>query len=127
MSWQHSPHLQTLKLFGLIVGISLAAFYLLQSVLIPVIISFTLYALFRPAVDYLVRQDLNHSLSILLVLLDNVVSGRAGQVECHCLGSDSRPLFLGRHSSHQGGNLSESTAATPARTATVLVKTRTKR
>ena len=37
--------------------------------LIPVIVSFTLYALFQPAVVYLVRHDINHSLSILIVLI----------------------------------------------------------
>ena len=41
----------------------------MSSVLIPVIISFTLYALFEPATLYLVRHNINHSLSILIVLL----------------------------------------------------------
>jgi predicted PurR-regulated permease PerM len=69
MSWQQSAHLQTFKLFALIVGLCLASFYLISSVLIPVIISFTLYALFQPAVIYLVRHNINHSLSILIVLV----------------------------------------------------------
>jgi predicted PurR-regulated permease PerM len=69
MTWQQSPHIQTFKLFALVVAICLASFYLISSVLIPVIISFTLYALFQPAVLYLVRHDLNHSLSVLIVLV----------------------------------------------------------
>jgi putative permease len=69
MSWQQSPHIQTFKLFALVVAISLASFYFISSVLIPVTISFTLYALFQPAVFYLVRHNINHSLSILIVLV----------------------------------------------------------
>jgi predicted PurR-regulated permease PerM len=69
MSWRQSPHMQTFRLFALVVGICLAGFYLISSVLIPVIIAFTLYALFQPAVNYLVRHDVNRSLSILLVLV----------------------------------------------------------
>jgi len=69
MSWQHSPHIQTFKLFALVVAVCLASFYLVSSVLIPVIISFTLYALFQPAVIYLVRHNVNRSLSILIVLV----------------------------------------------------------
>jgi len=69
MTWQQSPHIQTFKLFALVVAVCLGSFYLISSVLIPVIISFTLYALFQPAVLYLVRHDLNHALSILIVLV----------------------------------------------------------
>jgi putative permease len=69
MSWQQSPHIQTFKLFSLVVAISLASFYFISSVLMPVVISFTLYALFQPAVFYLVRHNINHSLSILIVLV----------------------------------------------------------
>ncbi len=69
MSWQQSPHIQAFKLFSLVVAISLAGFYFISSVLIPVTISFTLYALFQPAVFYLVRHNINHSLSILIVLM----------------------------------------------------------
>ena len=69
MSWQQSPHIQTFKLFSLVVVICLASFYFISSVLIPVVISFTFYALFQPAVFYLVRHNINHSLSILIVLL----------------------------------------------------------
>ena len=53
MSWQQSPHIQTFRLFALVVAVCLASFYLIASVLVPVIISFTLYALFQPAVNYL--------------------------------------------------------------------------
>jgi putative permease len=69
MSWQQSPHIQTFKLFSLVVAICLASFYFISSVLIPVVISFTFYALFQPAVFYLVRHNINHSLSILIVLV----------------------------------------------------------
>lgn len=64
-----SPHLQTLKLFAVFVAICLASFYLISSVLLPVIISFTLYALFEPATLFLVRHNINHSLAILLILV----------------------------------------------------------
>ncbi len=69
MSWQTSPYIQTFKLFVLFVAACLASFYLVSSVLLPVIISFTLYALFEPATLYLVRHRINHSLSILIVLV----------------------------------------------------------
>ena len=74
MSWQQSPHIRTFKLFALVVAICLATFYFIASVLIPVIISFTLYALFQPAVYYLVRHNVNHSLSILIVLVLLVIT-----------------------------------------------------
>lgn len=41
----------------------------MSPVLIPVVISFTLYALFEPATLFLVRHHINHSISILIVLL----------------------------------------------------------
>ncbi len=69
MDWKSSPHLQTFKLFALFVAVCLASFYLISSVLLPVLISITLYALFEPATLYLVRHKVNHSLSILIVLL----------------------------------------------------------
>lgn len=61
--------LQTFKIFAIIVAVCLAGFYLMSSVLIPLIISFTLYALFEPATLYLVRHNVNRSLAILIVLL----------------------------------------------------------
>ena len=69
MSLNHSPYIQTFKLFTIFVAICLASFYLISSVLLPVIISFTLYALFEPATLFLVRHNFNHSLSILIVLV----------------------------------------------------------
>ncbi len=69
MTLQQNPYLQTLKLLAIVIAVCLASFYLISSVLIPVIISFTLYALFQPAVTYLVRHDVNHSLSIVIVLV----------------------------------------------------------
>ena len=74
MSWQQSPHIQTFKLFALVVAICLASFYFISSVLIPVIISFTFYALIQPAVFYLARHNVNHSLSILIVLVVMVIT-----------------------------------------------------
>ena len=64
-----SAYVQTFKIFVGIVLVSLACIYLLSSILIPFIISLTLYALFEPATLYLVRHNINHSLSILIVLL----------------------------------------------------------
>ena len=64
-----SANFQTMKIFVLVIAVILGSFYLMSSVLIPVIISFTLYALFEPATLYLVRHNFNHSLSILIVLL----------------------------------------------------------
>ncbi len=69
MTLQSSPYIQTFKLFAIFIAICLASFYLISSVLLPVIISFTLYALFEPATLYLVRHNINHSLSILIVLV----------------------------------------------------------
>ena len=69
MTWHQSPHIRTFKLFAIVVAVCLASFYLFSSVLVPVIISFTLYALFEPATLFLVRQDINRSLSILIVLV----------------------------------------------------------
>ncbi len=64
-----SPYIQTLRVFLLIVAVTLASFYLLSPVLLPIIIAFTLYALFEPAVLYLVRQNVNRSMAILTVLV----------------------------------------------------------
>ena len=64
-----SAYVQTFKIFVGIVLVSLACIYLLSSILIPIIISFTLYALFEPATLHLVRHNINHSLSILIVLV----------------------------------------------------------
>lgn len=64
-----SANFQTIKIFAFVFAIILGSFYLMSSVLIPVIISFTLYALFEPSTLFLVRHNINHSLSILIVLL----------------------------------------------------------
>lgn len=64
-----SASIQTFKTFAVVVVLGLAAMYLLSPVLIPIIISFTLYALFEPATIYLVRHNINHSLSILIMLV----------------------------------------------------------
>lgn len=64
-----SANIQTFKAFAAIIAIGLASIYMISSVLIPVVISLTLYALFEPATIYLVRHNVNHSLSILIVLV----------------------------------------------------------
>lgn len=64
-----SANIQTFKVFAAIIAIFLASIYLISSVLIPIVISLTLYALFEPATIYLVRHNVNHSLSILIVLV----------------------------------------------------------
>jgi putative permease len=64
-----NAYAQTLRIFICVIAVVLAGFYLLSSVLIPVVISFTLYAIFEPATLYLVRHNVNHSLAILIVLV----------------------------------------------------------
>ena len=68
-----NAYTQTFKIFTCMIAIVLAGFYLLSSVLIPIIISFTLYAIFEPATLYLVRHHVNHSLAIVIVLVFLVV------------------------------------------------------
>lgn len=64
-----SAYLQTFKILVLLIGIILGSFYLLSSILLPVIISFTLYALLQPFTNYLVRKNVNHSLAIIIILI----------------------------------------------------------
>ncbi len=64
-----TAYFQTFRIFVFLVGMILASFYLLSSVLLPVIISFTLYALIEPFSNYLVRKNINHSLSIISILI----------------------------------------------------------
>lgn len=73
MTWHQSPNIQTLKLFGVFVGVCLASFLLIESVLLPVIISFVLYALLKPATLFLERHHVNRSLAILIVLIFLVI------------------------------------------------------
>ena len=68
MAWHHSPNIQTLKLFGMLTAAFLASFYLIESVLLPVLISLALYTLLEPATQYLVRHNVNRSLAITIVL-----------------------------------------------------------
>jgi len=70
-----SAYFQTFKIFLFITVICLASFYLLSSVLIPVIVSFTIYALFEPAVNYLIRRNFNQNLAIILILSMSVFLG----------------------------------------------------
>lgn len=64
-----NAYVQTFKIFVCVIAVVLASFYLLSSVLVPIVISFTLYAIFEPATLYLVRHNVNHSLAILIVLV----------------------------------------------------------
>lgn len=64
-----SAYLQTFKILALLIGIILCGFYLLSSILLPIIISFVLYALLEPITLYLVRRNMNHSLAIILLLV----------------------------------------------------------
>ncbi len=64
-----SASFEAFKTFVVVVILGMMAIYMMTPVLIPIIISFTLYALFEPATIYLVRHNINHSLSILIVLV----------------------------------------------------------
>jgi len=64
-----AAYLQTFKISALLIGLVLISFYLLSSILLPVIISFTLYALLEPFTNYLVRKNMNHSLAIIVMLI----------------------------------------------------------
>lgn len=64
-----SAYLQTFKISALVIAVILASFYLLSSILLPVIISFTLYALVEPFTNFLVRKNINHSLAIIIILI----------------------------------------------------------
>lgn len=64
-----NAYLQTFKLFFWLIAITLASFYLLSSVMLPIIISFTLYALLEPVMNLLVRRGINRSLAIALLLI----------------------------------------------------------
>jgi putative permease len=64
-----SAYLETVKVSALLIALFLASFYLLSSVLLPVIISFTLYTLSLPFVNYLVRKDVNRSAAIIIMLI----------------------------------------------------------
>lgn len=64
-----SAYLQTFKVSVFLIILVLASFYLLSSVLLPVIISFTLYTLVEPITNYLLRKDVNHSLAIIFILI----------------------------------------------------------
>ena len=65
----HNAYLQTFRLFFWLIAITLASFYLLSSVMLPIIISFTLYALLEPVLNLLVRRGMNRSLAIALLLV----------------------------------------------------------
>ena len=64
-----SAYFQTFKVFAIFMALILGSFYLLASVLLPVIISFTLYALVAPLFNYLVRKDINRSAAIIFLLI----------------------------------------------------------
>ncbi|MFT5225178.1 MAG: putative permease [Polaribacter sp.] len=64
-----NAYTQTFKVFSCVIAVVLVGFYLLSSVIIPIVISLTLYAIFEPATLYLVRHNVNHSLAIMIVLV----------------------------------------------------------
>lgn len=64
-----TAYFKAIRIFFFLVVIFLGSFYLLSSVLLPIIISFTLYALLKPLTNYLLRKKLNHSLAIILILI----------------------------------------------------------
>jgi predicted PurR-regulated permease PerM len=64
-----SAYLQTFKVSAFLIALILGSFYLLSSVLLPIIISFTLYAILEPFTNYLVRKNLNHALAIIIMLI----------------------------------------------------------
>ena len=64
-----SAYVDSFKVLSVIGGIVLASFYLLSSILLPIIISFTLYALLQPFTNYLVRRNINHSAAIIFMLI----------------------------------------------------------
>jgi len=66
---ESAAYLHTFKVFALLIALILGSFYLLSSILLPVIISFTLYALVEPVTNHLVRRNINHSLAIILILI----------------------------------------------------------
>jgi predicted PurR-regulated permease PerM len=66
---ESAAYLHTFKVFALLIALILGSFYLLSSILLPVIISFTLYALVEPFTNYLMRRNINHSLAIILLLV----------------------------------------------------------
>ena len=68
-SEQSSAYLQTFKTLALLTAIILCGFYLLSSIIIPIIMAFMLYALLEPITLYLVRRNINHSLSIVMLLI----------------------------------------------------------
>jgi predicted PurR-regulated permease PerM len=69
MSSGDNAYLQTFRLFFWLIAITLGSFYLLSSVMLPIIISFTLYALLEPVMNTLVRRGMNRSLAIALLLV----------------------------------------------------------
>ena len=64
-----SANFRALKTFAIVIAAMLAGIYLVSSILIPVVISLTLYALLEPATTTLVRHNLNHSMAILIMLV----------------------------------------------------------
>ncbi len=69
ISTASSAYVQTFKIFVLIIACILASFYLLSSIILPIIISFTLYTLVQPFTNYLIRKNMNPSLAIIIMLV----------------------------------------------------------
>lgn len=67
------PLLRSLIIFFAIISMAGLSAYLLAPLLIPIIVSFALYALFDPVSNFLQRNGINDSISAILVLILLVV------------------------------------------------------
>lgn len=65
----NKPLIRSLLIFSMILFMASISAYLLAPLLIPIILSFALYALFDPISNMLQRKGLNDSLSALMVLV----------------------------------------------------------
>jgi len=67
------PLLRSLIIFFAIMSVAGLSAYLLAPLLIPIILSFALYALFNPVSNYLQRKGFNGGIAAILVLILLVV------------------------------------------------------
>lgn len=68
--WASSTsYVQTTKVFLGIIAFSLASIFLLSSILVPIIISFSIYSFLNPFTAWLIRKGFNRSWAIILSLL----------------------------------------------------------
>ncbi|MBL7005208.1 MAG: AI-2E family transporter [Gammaproteobacteria bacterium] len=64
-----SSYFKTTRVFLSIVAIFFVSILLLSSILVPIIISFSLYSLLNPFTAWLIRKNINRALAIILSLL----------------------------------------------------------